>query len=137
MYERMLDKTAKPTMAEMAQYTGNVETLFYSLNEWLSQSFGTVMQIDFPYGNKYGWGVAHRIKRSLICYIFAEKDAFTVMLRLTDKVIAKAEGRVLAYTQTYLDHKYPCGDGGWIHYRVTGADSDKDVRTLLTLKLNK
>ena len=136
MYERMLDKNIKPTLEQMALYAGATKIFFLSLNEWLSQTFGTLSQIDFPYGNKYGWGVAHRKKRRLICYIFGEKDAFTVMLRLSNTVAEAAKKGVTAYTRTLLDNKYPCGDGGWIHYRVTDNESYEDIRKLLTLKLS-
>ena len=53
---------------------------------------------------------------------FAEDNAFTVMVRLSDKQFGSVYGHVQTYTQAYIDHKYPCGDGGWIHYRVTCED---------------
>ena len=37
-------------------------------------------------------------------------------------------------TQELIDKKYPCGDGGWIHYRVTCPQQYKDIQTLLSIK---
>jgi len=56
MYERMLNKTEEPTIAEMTAYCGENGGFFTSLNEWLSQTFATEQKVVFPYGNQYGWG---------------------------------------------------------------------------------
>lgn len=82
MYERMLDKQNKPAFDDMAAYCGKGMELFIRINEWLSDTCSTVQEITFPYGNKYGWAVAHRKKKKLICNVFAENGAFTVMIRI-------------------------------------------------------
>ena len=134
MYERMLDKSIKPTYADMSAWCGENAPLFEELNAWLSATFETAQTPAFPYGSKYGWCVAHRIKAKLICNVFPEKAAFTVMLRLTDKQYQAAYPHLIPYTQAIIDHRYPCGDGGWIHYRVTDAVHLADIQQLLTHK---
>lgn len=134
MYERMLDKKAKPTIAEMAAYCGGCAELFTQLNAWLSNEYGTAQAVAFPYGNHYGWGIAHRKNRKLICHIFAEDQAFTVMMRLSNEQFEAIYSRVQKDTQEQIDRKYPCGDGGWIHFRVTCRERWNDIRTLLTVK---
>lgn len=81
MYERMLNKKEKPTVEEMTSYCGGNGERFSRLNRWLSETWRTVQQVTFPYGNQYGWGMAHRIGKKLICNVFAEDNAFTVMVR--------------------------------------------------------
>lgn len=134
MYERMLEKQMKPTIDDMCIYCGANGERFTQLNHWLAENYETEQKLSFPYGNNYGWAVAHRKKNKLICNIFAEDGAFTVMLRLTDKQYESLYSLVGKYTQDYIDHKYPCGDGGWIHYRVTCAEHLDDVQTLLAAK---
>lgn len=134
MYERMLDKQTVPTVEEMTAFCGETAPLFAQLNEWLSQSCGTETSVVFPYGNQYGWGIAHRKKKKLCCNIFAENNAFTVMLRLSDAQFASVYGQVRDDTRELIDGRYPCGDGGWIHYRVTGREQLDDVQTLLAVK---
>ena len=85
MYERMLDKHIIPTVSEMTEYCGKNAGLFNLLNEWLSETYGTVQKVVFPYGNNYGWGISHKKKEKLVCNIFAENNSFTVMMRLSDK----------------------------------------------------
>lgn len=57
MYERMLDKQAKPTVADMAKYCRGSGELFTRLNDWLSGVYNTIQTITFPYGNQYGWSI--------------------------------------------------------------------------------
>lgn len=134
MYERMLNKKEVPAAADMASYCGETAKWFTLLNEWLSENFNTVQEITFPYGNKYGWGIAHRKKKNLVCNIFAEKNAFTVMMRLSNAQFAAEYANVNKYTQEYIDHKYPCSAGGWIHYRVTCKEHLDDIKKLLSAK---
>lgn len=134
MYKRMLDKEIVPTESEMAAFCGERAELFTSLNEWLAKNWGTVPQTVFPYGKQYGWGIAHKNKKKLVCNIFAEDNAFTVMLRLTNEQFVSVYPQVQKYTQDYIENKYPCGDGGWIHYRVTHKEHFDDIQILLTVK---
>ena len=136
MYERMLNRQITPTIEEMAAYCGENSVSFILLNEWLRQTYETVWNISFPYGNHYGWCVAHRKKAKLICNIFAENNAVNVMLRLTDKQFLSVYEQVLEYTQEYIDNKYPCGDGGWIHYRITCKETLDDAKRLLSAKFS-
>lgn len=134
MYERMLNKQEKPTIAQMTAYCGACADLFTQLNEWLSGTFGTGQAITFPYGNQYGWGIAHRKNKKLICHVFAEENAFTVMIRLSNKQFESIYSQVQTGTREQIDHKYPCGDSGWIHYRVTCREQFDDIQTLLSVK---
>ncbi len=134
MYERMLDKQTTPSKEEMKKYCGENSERFSLLNEWLTASFGTEQKIVFPYGNSYGWGVAHKKKSKLICNVFAENGAFTVMMRLSDKQYKSVYGKLQEYTRECIDNKYPCGDGGWIHYRVTCKENFEDIKILLNVK---
>lgn len=136
MYERMLEKQVEPTIEEMSTYCGDNSESFTILNDWLSHKYGTVQKISFPYGNHYGWGIAHRVKKKLICNIFPEKNAFSVMIRLSNKQFAAVYHNVHEYTKDYIDNKYPCSDGGWIHYRVLSEEHLKDIKKLLIVKLS-
>ena len=134
MYTRMLNKQVVPTIEEMAVYCGKNAESFTLLNEWLYETYDTVQKIVFPYGNNYGWGIAHKKKQKLICNIFAENNAFTVMMRLSDEQFKTIYENVQKYTQEYIDNKYPCGDGGWIQYRVLCKEHCNDIQQLLSVK---
>lgn len=57
------------------------------------------------------------------------------MMRLSDEQYQTVYDQLQKYTQESIDNKYPCGDGGWIHYRVTGGEHLDDIKALLALKL--
>jgi len=38
------------------------------------------------------------------------------------------------HAQELIDNKYPCGDGGWINYRVTCEEYLEDAKRLLSEK---
>ena len=134
MYERMLNKQAVPSIKEMTECCGENAELFTLLNEWLCNEYTTEQKFVFPYGNKYGWGISHKKKKKLLCNIFAENNSFTVMMRLSDRQYESVYGDLREYTQNQIDNKYPCGDGGWIHYRVTCKEHFDDVKKLLAVK---
>ena len=134
MYERMLDKQNMPAIEEMTAYCGENAELFTLFNDWLSGTYGTDRQTAFPYGNKYGWGIAHRLKQKLVCNVFAENQAFTVMVRLSDRQFEYVYGQLQAYSREYIDNKYPCGDGGWLQYRVMCREHFDDIQKLLSVK---
>ena len=134
MYERMLNKSEAPTIDSMTAYCGAAATMFTELNERLSAEYGTTQAIVFPYGNSYGWGISHKRKGKLVCNVFPEDGAFTVMLRLTNTQFMSVYDRLGVYAKNYIDNKYPCNDGGWIHYRVTDKEQFADILTLLAVK---
>lgn len=134
MCQRMLDKQEKPTIVEMEAYCGKTGGLFTALNAWLADVCLTEQTVVFPYGNTYGWGVAHRKKNKLMCNVFPERGAFTVMMRLSNEQWAKVYDQTHAYMQECIDHKYPCGGGGWIHYRVAAEEQLGDVMKALAVR---
>lgn len=135
MYERMLDKQHKPTIDEFLEYCGKSSKLLEKLNLYLLDVLNAEMLLRFPYGNSYGWGIKYSIKRKHICDVFAEKDAFTVMLRLTNRQFEKEYDTLTEYTKEYINNKYRCGEGGWIQYRVLEEQHLNDIEKLLLIKV--
>ncbi len=134
MYERMLDKNCMPTAEELAAYCDTCADLFCELNDWLTATFETIQKVVFPYGNSYGWGISHKKKSKLICNVFAESNSFTVMLRLSEKECGSLYENLSPYGKSLIDNKYPCNGGGWIHYRVTGAEQLDEIQKILKTK---
>ena len=118
----------------MAAYCGESAGRFSEINDWLTTACSTEQKVVFPYGNNYGWGIGHYKKKQLICNIFAESGSFTVMIRLTNTQYESIYKELKKYAQEYIDNKYSCGDGGWIHYRVTCQEHLEDIKKLLKVK---
>ncbi len=60
--------------------------------------------------------------------------AFTVMMRMTNKQYEVLYNQLTKYTQEFIDNKYPCGEGGWINYRVICEEHLEDAKKLLLEK---
>ena len=134
MYERMLNKSEVPTIDSMTAYCGDAAAMFTELNERLSAEHNSTQAVVFPYDNSYGWGISHKRKGKLVCNVFPENGAFNVMLRMTNAQFMSVYDRLGDYARNYIDNKYPCNDGGWIHYRVTDKEEFADILTLLAVK---
>ena len=137
MYERMLNKQIRPTIEETMKYCKESSELFTLLNDWMATTFETEQTIVFPYGNSYGWGIAHRKKGKLICNVFAEDNAFTVMVRLSEKQCKKVYEQLQNYAKELINNKYPCNDGGWIHYRIRCQEDLQDIQIILSVRCSK
>lgn len=137
MYERMLNKQAQPSCEEFTEYCGERKALFEKADDFLTNQLLAEKEMRFPYGKHYGWGMKYFIKSKHICDIFAEKGAFTVMLRLADSQFNKIYDESLPETKELIDNKYPCGSGGWIHYRVLTQRQLEDVFKMLRLKAGR
>nr|WP_308623762.1 DUF3788 family protein [uncultured Eisenbergiella sp.] len=137
MYERMLTKQEIPTMEDLVRHCGINGELYRELNDFLAKEWDTQQQIRFPYGNSYGWGVKHSRKNKLICDMFAEDQAFTLMLRMDNRQFEGVYQELLPYTREVIDGRYPCGDGGWIHYRILCREHLEDAKKMLIWKCKK
>ncbi len=137
MYERMLDKTSKPTFDTLVDYCGEQGPLFLGLDMFMKATPDMKSEIRFPYGNKYGWGIKYSCKTRYICDVFTDKNAFTVLLLLTNAQAKKVFNSLSLYGRLAWESKYPCGDGGWVHYRVLFDEMLVDVKLLLTVKMKR
>ena len=104
----MLDKKTAPTDADFIAHCGTCAGLFTALDEFLTGEGRAQKTLRFPYGNHYGWGYKYSVKNKHLCDIFAEKDAFTVMVRLSDAQFSEIYESLLDCGKEYVDHRYPC-----------------------------
>lgn len=139
MYERMLNKEIEPSLKEMYEVIGTDGAgILEDFEQFLRSSYDIVTELRFPFGSKYGWGIkfSHRTKH--LCYVFPENGSFTVMTQIGAEAV-KLEARLdtfLPRTQELWKHRYPCGQGGWVHYRVLDRKEIEDIKELIRLKKN-
>lgn len=138
MYERMLNKLKEPSITEIHDVIGdNSILLLNTFEEIMKQRYDLKRDLKFPFGNNYGWGYKYSHKTKHLCYVFFEKDAITIMLQIGGDLVHKLEKvllECLPKTKGYWNNRYPCGEGGWIHYRVLNGEELNDVIRLLALK---
>lgn len=135
MYERMLDKQVVPSFPEMISYCGEAGQLWMDVDEYLKKKYDIKSCIRFPYGNKYGWSMKYSHKNKHICDIFAEKNAFMVLVRMPSDAVNPIYEELGDYAKSIWDNKYPCGSGGWLNYRITRKEQLQDLLKILDIKL--
>jgi hypothetical protein len=139
MYERMLDTDRQPTLEEIHETIGsNGVKLLEELEGFLTNHYDLLSEVRFPFGNNYGWGMKYSHKSKHLCYIFFEKGAFTVTIQLGKKELPALQEKLPALspkTNEIWENRYPCGDGGWIHYRVLIQLDLQDIKELITVKI--
>ena len=138
MYERMLDKREEPTIPEIHDYIGNNSIcILNTFEEIMNLRYELKCELRFPFGNNYGWGYKYSHKTKHLCYVFFEKDAITIMLQIGGNLVYKLEEvlpECLPKTKDYWDNRYPCGDGGWVYYRIFNKQELDDVLRLIAIK---
>jgi hypothetical protein len=138
MYERMLNKEIVPTEESIKKYIGvkafeNISKIKSAMEK--KQKIN--MELRFPYGNKYGW--SYKIsddKKRYLFDIFFEKGSINIMLKTEIKKDKEIEiyNKLSEEGKNYWENRYPCGNGGWIHYRVINKKHLKDIGLFLSIK---
>ncbi|QUH30597.1 DUF3788 domain-containing protein [Vallitalea guaymasensis] len=138
MYERLLDKNNQPTINQIYDTIGdNGITLLQELEQFLSNNYDIISELKFPFGNNYGWGTKYSHKSKHLCYVFYEKEAFTVTIQIGKNELPKLLEKLpdmLPKTNDLWENRYPCGSGGWIHYRVLNKTELNDIKELIKIK---
>lgn len=136
MYERLLDKNDKPAPEQVKEYLGGESfRRLLSLEEYLGTHYHLSKETRFPFGNSYGWGYKYSHKSTHLCYVFFEKEAFTVTIQIGDKqtqLIDEMMSSLSFKARELWENRYPCGgNGGWVHYRVLSDEELSDIYKLI------
>ena len=113
MYDRLLDKNIIPTMEEFISHIGFCKDLYRNIELFITSELNAEKKLGFSSDkNARGWGVSFKNKSKFFGTIIGEKNAFTVVMRLTDDQIEAAYDEVLPYTQECLNnyHKTSVAD---------------------------
>lgn len=135
--QRFFDPNQAPEPAEIEALLGETANRrFRRLDAFLQGGYDIVRELKFPFGNHYGWSYKYTSKGKMLCYVFFEKDAFTVTITIGKGDLPRLEKQLpqmLPRTKELWKNRYPCGDGGWIHYRVLN-DELTDIQKLICVK---
>lgn len=138
MYERMLNKEIRPSIDEIINYIGNSSyELLQQLEKEFNSKYDIARELRFPYGNSYGWGFKYNHKTKHLCDVFFEKNAITVTIQISGNKIEKFNEHLkdfLPKTKKLWEERYPCGNGGWVHYRALSDKELIDIVKLIEIK---
>lgn len=135
MGERLLDQAAKPDPETVAELLGaNAQDRLNRLEASLRADYDLNRSLEFPFGNSYGWGYKYSHKAQMLCYAFFERGSFTITVSLGKAALPRLNAQLaslLPKTQKLWEERYPCGEGGWVHYPVDSEEEMADVLALI------
>lgn len=134
MYERLINKNEMPTIEEFLVHIGKGKELFGSIDAFLINEINSSKMIKFDAHSRC-WKMSYHIKRKYICDIITEKDAFTIVTRLSEESIRNVYDGLLPYAKECIDNS-PFRHRGWIEYRVLSALHLEDIKTMLQIRAN-
>ena len=134
MYERLLNKNVMPTIEEFLALIGKGKELFDSIDTFLINEINSVKMIKFDAHSRC-WKISYYIKRKYICDIITEKDAFTIVTRLSEDSIRNVYDGLSSHSKECIDNS-PYRHRGWIEYRVLNTLYLEDIKTMLQIRAN-
>ena len=136
-YVRLLDGDKKPSEKSILVTIGTRGTkLWKQLRAFLNVNYDFKPELHF-YGKKYGWCYKYTRKKRTLCVLFPEKKAFSVLVVLGKKEVAKFEEYFSTFnenTQQLFKNAYQYHDGKWLYKRVLNKSDLMDVLKLIKIK---
>ena len=136
--ERFMDKSIVPTSLQIDNLLGReAVSRLIKFESFLKNNYDLIRELKFPFGNNYGWGYKYSCKNKLLCYVFFEKGSFTVTVTIGKselKRLYQELDNMLPKTKELWGNRYPCGDGGWVHYPLKNDNELLDIEKFICVK---
>ena len=141
MHERMMDKSAQPSDADMIDTIGQpIANAWSALRRFLVETYGITPTFNSG-GKKYGWNLQHRIGGRPLCEMYPENGSFTALVVLGKSELEQALGRIDTFgslIRKALVDTPRFHDGCWMYIRVSNPSTcQQDVQDIQQLILIK
>ena len=141
MHERMMDKSAQPSDADMVQVIGQpIAESWTALRQFLEETYG-IVPIFNSGGKKYGWNLQYRLGGRPLSELYPEHGSFTALVILGKTELERALDRLDAFgptVQRALVETPRFHDGCWMYIRVadplTCQQDVQDIEQLILIK---
>ena len=141
MHERMMDKSAQPSDADMVQVIGQpIAESWTALRQFLEETYGIVPILNSG-GKKYGWNLQYRLGMRPLSELYPEHGSFTALVILGKTELERALDRLDAFgptVQRALVETPRFHDGCWMYIRVadplTCQQDVQDIEQLILIK---
>ena len=138
--ERLVNKEVTPTEESITHLLGeeSVDRLSH-FEKLLREGYELYRELKFPFGKNYGWAYRYTHKKTLLLYVFFEKDGFCCTVSINDSgagIVGGIINSMLPKTKELWKKRYPCGiEGGWIHYSVSKYEELLDIIRIIGCKV--
>jgi hypothetical protein len=140
-YERLIDKNAQPSDADMVNVIGRpLAQAWTGLRRFLVETYDIVPFLQYG-GKRYGWNLQHRKGGRPLCEMYPECGSFTALVVLGKKELEAALARLDSFgptvRQALLDTPR-FHDGCWLYLRITDPRTCQqdalDIEQLILIK---
>lgn len=121
------------SIEEIMAYTSVKEDLL-TLEAKLNEDYA-LEKVIIENSKTEGWGINYRAGSKSLCYIHPEKNGIFIAFQITEAAIEKVRSKLSDYALEVWEKRYPCGNGGWMWYRLTQSSQVDEVRLLLNHKI--
>lgn len=121
------------TLNDLLDYCGEVKYSWLELESLIGRDYDYYKTVINS--NREGWGVKYTIGSRCLCYIHPENDGIIIFFHIRTDTIEKIKDQLSEYALLVWENAYPCGDGGWIRYKLTNYTQIPEVHKLLNYKI--
>ena len=123
-------------MEEFVSCLGKADKFFIAIDRYLKDKFASEIKIYFDVHDK-GWAVSYHAKylskKTYLCNIVAEKDAFLFVTNLKEETLNRLYSTATTHAKECIDNS-PYRHRGWIEYRVVNAENLEEAKTIFQFK---
>ncbi|GCF94926.1 hypothetical protein NRIC_28170 [Enterococcus florum] len=138
--KRLLDKKQEPSLEQIQDFLGTAGwQLLLQLEQLLKERYDLTRTLRFPFGNQYGWSFRYAHKKTLLFYVFFERDGFCCTVSINDKGADAVEallGTCHPKFQKLWADRYPCGErGGWLDISPETEQELQEIIQIIQIKV--
>ena len=137
--QRLSNKYEIPAIEEFISHIGKAGKLFLTVDSYLKDNFPLEFKMYFDVHDN-GWAISYHSKylskKTYLCNIVAEKDAFLFVTNLKEENLSRMYEAATKHAKECID-KSPYRHRGWIEYRVDNAENlEEAINTILQFKID-
>lgn len=135
-YERFLDKSKTPSENEIITALGTAKNLWLDIYEYIHMKYNDVPELIF-FTKNYGWAIRYRKGKKTLCYLFPERDAFSILIVLGSKEaeqVHAVKDQLNDAVRKVFESTEQFHDGRWMWIRVTETSDIASFKVLLSAK---
>ena len=132
----MLNKTQKPSENDIIKFIGNRSKLWAGIHNYVRNNYNFTPELVFTTKTD-GWAVRYRRSGRTLAYFYPEYGAFTALIILGAKEVAKVEmvkDKLNKNVKTVFDSTKQLHDGRWLWIRVLDKSDVDSIILLINAK---
>ena len=135
-YERLLNKSKKPSKEEIKKTIGDRIKLWLEIHQYIEENYDFTQELVF-FTKKYGWAIRYRRQGRTMVYFFPEQGSYSVLLVLGKKEAENADlikDKLNKEVRTVFENTEQLHDGRWLWIGVLTKSDIDSLKLLLSAK---